>query len=73
VPSSPGCFGLFEASVRLALAPFGVDAGRAVSFAFAFHVGSYLPVTVLGLFYLGRLGLTWSEVGRSEEIVEETT
>jgi uncharacterized protein (TIRG00374 family) len=73
VPSSPGFFGLFEASVRLALAPFGVDAGRAVSFAFAFHVGSYLPVTVLGLFYLGRLGLTWSEVGRSEEIVEETT
>lgn len=72
LPSSPGFFGLFEASVRIALAPFGVEAGRAVSFAVAFHVGSYIPVTVIGLYYLGRLGLTWSEVGHSEEIVEES-
>jgi uncharacterized protein (TIRG00374 family) len=72
VPSSPGFFGLFEASVRLALTPFGVDPGRAVSFAFAFHIGSYIPVTIIGLYYLGRLGLTWSEVGHSEEIVEES-
>ncbi|NIR44842.1 MAG: flippase-like domain-containing protein [Gemmatimonadetes bacterium] len=72
IPSSPGFFGLFEASVRIALAPFGVDAGRAVSFAVAFHIGSYIPVTVVGLYYLGRLGLSWSEVGHSEEIVEES-
>lgn len=72
VPSSPGFFGLFEASVRLALTPFGVDPGRAVSFAFAFHIGTYLPVTLIGLFYLGRFGLTWSEVGHSEELVEES-
>ncbi|HSG82821.1 MAG TPA: lysylphosphatidylglycerol synthase transmembrane domain-containing protein [Gemmatimonadota bacterium] len=72
VPSSPGFFGLYEASVRLALTPFGVDPGRAVSFAFAFHIGSFIPVTVIGLYYLGRLGLTWSEVGHSEEIVEES-
>jgi uncharacterized protein (TIRG00374 family) len=71
LPSSPGFFGLFEASVRIALAPFGVEPGRAVSFAVAFHIGSFIPVTVIGLYYLGRLGLTWSEVGHSEEIVEE--
>ena len=70
VPSSPGFFGPFEASVRLALAPFGVSAGQAVSFAAAFHIGSFAPVTLLGLYYLSRLGLSWGEVGHSEELVE---
>jgi uncharacterized protein (TIRG00374 family) len=71
VPSSPGFFGVFEASVRLALAPFGVSGDRAVSFAVAFHIGAFVPVTLLGLYYIGRLGLTWGEVGHSEELVEQ--
>jgi uncharacterized protein (TIRG00374 family) len=72
VPSSPGFFGVFEASVRLALGPFGVPADQAVSYAAAFHIGAFIPVTVLGLYYLGRLGLSWGEVGRSEEFVEQS-
>jgi uncharacterized protein (TIRG00374 family) len=72
VPSSPGFFGLFEAGTRIALAPFGVPAGLALSYALAFHITTFAPVTVLGLFYLGRLGLSWGEVGHSEEIVEES-
>ncbi len=72
VPSSPGFFGPFEASVRLALAPFGVPADAAVSFAVAFHIGSFAPVTLLGFYYVWRLGLSWSEVGHSEEIVEQS-
>jgi uncharacterized protein (TIRG00374 family) len=72
VPSSPGFFGLFEAGVRIALTPFGVPAGIALSYALAFHITSFAPVTVLGLFYLSRLNLTWGEVGHSEEIVEES-
>jgi uncharacterized protein (TIRG00374 family) len=71
VPSSPGFFGLFEAAARIALSPFGVPAGLALSYALAFHITTFAPVTVLGLFYLGRLGLSWGEVGHSEEIVEE--
>lgn len=71
IPSSPGFFGPFESSVRLALQPFGVDPARAVSFAVAFHLGAFIPVTLLGLYYLGRLGMTWREVEKSEEIVEE--
>jgi uncharacterized protein (TIRG00374 family) len=72
IPSTPGFFGLFEASVRFALTPFGVDPGLAISFAFAFHIASYIPATLLGLYLMGRLGLTWSEVGHSEEIVEDS-
>jgi uncharacterized membrane protein YbhN (UPF0104 family) len=72
IPSSPGFFGLFEASVKFALTPFGVPAAQTVSFAFAFHIGAFVPVTVIGLYYLGRLGLSWGEVSHSEEIVEES-
>jgi len=72
IPSSPGFFGPFEASVRLALAPFGVPAGQAVSFAVAFHIGAFTPVTLIGIYYLSRLSLSWREVGHSEEIVEES-
>lgn len=70
IPSSPGFFGPFEASVRLALTPFDVAPSRAASFAIAFHIGAFLPVTLLGLYYVGRLGLSWTEVEHSEEIVE---
>lgn len=72
IPSSPGFFGPFEASVKLALLPFGVSASQAVSYAAAFHIGSFIPVTIIGIYYLGRLGLSWGEVGHSEEIVEES-
>jgi uncharacterized protein (TIRG00374 family) len=72
IPSSPGFFGPFEASVKLALMPFGVPASQAVSFAAAFHIGAFVPVTLIGLYYLGRLGLSWGEVGHSEELVEES-
>ncbi len=70
VPSSPGFFGPFEASVRLALSPFGVAPIEAVSFALAFHIGSFIPITLIGLYYVWRMGLSWREVGHSEEIVE---
>lgn len=72
IPSAPGFFGLFEASVRVALTPFGVDPGLAASYAVAFHITTFAPVTVIGLYYVWRLGLSWREVGRSEELVEES-
>ena len=73
IPSSPGFFGPFEASVRLALTPFGVSPTDSVSFAAAFHIGTFIPVTLIGAYYLGRLGLTWVEVEHSEEAVEESS
>jgi uncharacterized protein (TIRG00374 family) len=71
VPSSPGYWGPFEASVRIGLSPFGVPREQALSFAIAFHVLTFIPVTLLGLYYLSRLGLSWGDVEHSEEIVEE--
>lgn len=71
IPSSPGFFGPFEAASKVGLGLWGVDAGRAVSFAIGFHIGGFIPVTLIGLYYLWKLNLSWTEVEHSAEAVEE--
>lgn len=57
LPSSPGFVGVFEAATRATLALYGVDATRAVSYAVAYHVSTFLPITLLGLYSLAALRL----------------
>ncbi len=57
LPSSPGFFGPFEAACRLALALYGVQAERAVSYAVGYHFATFIPITVLGLWSLSRAHL----------------
>ena len=71
IPSTPGFFGPWEAASRFSLALWGIDEGRAVSFAVTFHTGSYLLMTAVGAFYLWRLGLRWRDVRTSPVAVEE--
>lgn len=72
-PSSPGFFGVFEAAARVGLGPWNVAAARVVSFATSYHILTFIPVTLIGIWYLQRLGLTWSDVGRAEEAGEPAT
>lgn len=65
-PSSPGFFGVFEAATRLGLSLWSISPARIVSFATSYHILTFIPVTVLGLWYLQRIGLSWQDVGRSE-------
>jgi glycosyltransferase 2 family protein len=71
VPSSPGFFGPFEAAARAGLGLWNVPGDQAISFAIGYHIAGYLPVTLIGVFYVWRMGLTWSDVRHSEEAVEE--
>ncbi|MEJ2503258.1 MAG: lysylphosphatidylglycerol synthase transmembrane domain-containing protein, partial [Gemmatimonadota bacterium] len=71
LPSAPGFFGVFEAAARVGLVQvWGVASEPAVAFAIGFHLAGFVPVTIMGLYYLWRLGLSWGEMGRSEEVVE---
>ncbi len=72
IPSAPGFFGLFEGAARVGLVDlFGIEVNKAMGFAIGIHIAGFIPVTVIGLFYLWRLGMSWREVERSEEAVEE--
>jgi len=43
----------------------------AVSYSIAFHATQYLPVTLFGLYLLWRTNLSWREIEKSEERIEE--
>lgn len=71
VPSSPGFFGTFHAGVTLALVGvYGVAEGPALAYAFGFHLAAFIPITIIGLYYVWRLGLSIAEIEGSEEEVE---
>ncbi len=54
IPSSPGFFGPFEAAIKVSLALYAVGASGAVSFAVGYHITTFLPITLLGVWSLGR-------------------
>jgi uncharacterized protein (TIRG00374 family) len=65
-PSAPGFFGPFEAATKVALSVYGVDDTLAVSYALGYHILGWIPITVIGFWYLGRLGLHLRELGQQE-------
>ena len=50
---------------------YGVAEESTLAFAFGYHLGGFFPVTLLGLWYAGRIGLSISDLGHAEEVVEE--
>ena len=56
-PAAPGFFGPFELGGKLGLALYGIDNTQAVSWVLGLHVLSYIPITIMGAWYLTRLKL----------------
>jgi uncharacterized protein (TIRG00374 family) len=57
IPSSPGFFGPFELAGKAGLGLYGVADVAAVSWAIGFHILSFIPITLLGVWYFARLDL----------------
>ncbi len=66
LPSSPGFFGAFEYCSRIALGLYGVRPDASVSFAVGTHLGWFFPITLIGLYYLARSGLTLHDLAAAE-------
>jgi uncharacterized protein (TIRG00374 family) len=54
LPSTPGFFGPFEAVIVAVLALYAVPKEVAFSYAIAYHLASFIPITLLGLWSLAR-------------------
>jgi hypothetical protein len=54
---TPGYFGQFELVVAAALALFGVPNGLAVAYGLTYHITTFLPIVLLGLWSVNRTGL----------------
>ena len=72
LPSAPGFLGLFQAAARFALTDvYGVEATQSLAFAFAYNVGTWIPITVIGLWFAWKVGMSLGDVGSAEERVED--
>jgi len=57
IPAAPGQFGVFETFVIAVLTGVGVAQGLATAYAFVVHMVIWLPVTLVGFYFLTRRGL----------------
>ncbi|MGH7464954.1 MAG: lysylphosphatidylglycerol synthase domain-containing protein, partial [Longimicrobiales bacterium] len=73
IPSGPGFFGVFQGAATLVLHDmWAMPLDSALAFGIGFHLAGFIPVTVIGLYYAWRTGLSLGEVRESEQIVEES-
>src|SRR5687768_9563682 len=66
IPSAPGYIGTFDAPGIAVLTAYGVDQATAAGYTLVLHVALWLPITLLGAYYLAREGIKWDDKIRNE-------
>ncbi|MBN1285041.1 MAG: flippase-like domain-containing protein [Anaerolineae bacterium] len=69
IPSAPGYVGTFDGPGIATLVAFGVNEAVAGGYTLVLHAALWLPITVLGVYYFIRKGMTWSDFSRAQEAV----
>jgi len=68
IPSTPGFFGPFELAGKMGLAVYGVSSASAVGWVLGFHVLSFIPITIMGVLYLTRMKLHFSDFTGAKKV-----
>src|SRR5690606_69284 len=68
IPASPGQIGVFEFFTATTLIATGVPEATATTYALAIHGVVWLPVTLVGFYYLLRQGLNLSAITGARQI-----
>jgi hypothetical protein len=61
IPSAPGYIGTFDAPGIAVLVAYGVAQGAAAGYTLVLHVALWVPITLLGGFYMMREGIRWQQ------------
>lgn len=69
IPSAPGYIGTFDAPGIAVLSAYGVPAETAAAYTLVLHGALWLPITLLGAYYMARESLSWRQV--QAEMAEE--
>lgn len=64
LPSTPGFFGPFEAAGKAGLSIYGVADAQVVVWVIGFHVLSWIPISLIGGWYLTRMKLNLADLRR---------
>lgn len=73
IPSAPGYIGTWEAVTKAVLMAFGVGGAEALGYAVVLHVALWLPITLLGAFYMTREGIHWDDSLRRETAATDSS
>lgn len=65
-PSTPGYVGVFDAPIVYTLTLFGVNQNLATSYTLVLHGVLFLPITLLGFYYVWRAGLSLGQMTRTQ-------
>ena len=73
IPSAPGYVGTFDAPGIAVLSAYGVDQGMAAGYTLVLHAALWLPITLLGAYYMVSEGIRWQggEVVDQKDTSEE--
>jgi len=70
IPSAPGYLGTFDLPGIAVLQAYDVAREVAASYTFVLHFALWFPVTALGLYYMIRMGIKWSDTIQSTKDTE---
>jgi hypothetical protein len=70
IPSAPGYVGTFEAAGVAVLTVYGVSTAVATAYTVVLHAALWLPITLLGAWYMLREGLSLTKVRAEVEAVD---
>jgi hypothetical protein len=68
LPSAPGYVGTFDAPGIQVLESFGVAGDLATGYTLVLHAALWLPITLLGAYFMTRESLSWKEVQASVQV-----
>ncbi len=71
IPSAPGYIGTFDAPGIAVLEAYMVPGALAAGYTLVLHAALWLPITLLGAYYMARESLSWDQL--RSEIAEEAT
>ncbi len=70
LPSAPGYIGTFDAPGIAVLTLYGVAEPIAAAYTLVLHAALWLPITLLGAYYMIREGLGWTDFSRAVQVAE---
>jgi len=68
LPSAPGYVGTFDAPGIAVLVLYDVPEALAGAYVLTLHAALWLPSTLVGLVFMAREGLSWSDFGRAAQM-----
>jgi uncharacterized protein (TIRG00374 family) len=70
IPSAPGYVGTFDTPGIAVLSAYGANPAVAAAYTLTLHAALWLPITLLGAYFMARSGLRWERVSAEYQTMQ---